>query len=322
MGHATRCADLIQKLQVNNTITIGVTTLTKNYFEQIFPNLQKVHLPSYQIRYSKFFPAWLKVLLQTRKIKKVISAENLAVKALQEEFKFDVIISDNRFGVLNSSCTNYIITHQLNIQTPIFKRLANRINQNYLSKFDHILVPDFEDENKSLAGKLSRSSFNKNKVNYIGPLSHLNLFSVNESSEKIKCLVILSGPEPQRSIFEKLILKTLDSAEPASVLVRGTSSTSAISSKHIKLINEANPGELKKLIQSAELIICRSGYSTLMDLYFLQSKKLILVPTPGQTEQEYLAKYWQKKIGALHLQQHQLKKQLVPAIKTRLHLAR
>lgn len=322
MGHATRCADLIQKLQANNTITIAVTERTQLYFDKVFPNLKKVMLPSYRITYSSFLPVWLKVLLQTRKIKSVIVAESLAVEALQKQHKFDVIISDNRFGVLHPSASNYVITHQLTIQTPIFSKLANRINQNYLNKFEHILVPDFAENGKCLAGKLSRNNFFKNKVTYIGPLSHLNLIPKTESTEKIKCLVILSGPEPQRSIFEKEIIGLLDRPETATVLVRGSSTKNSTATSHIKIINEANNGELKKLIQSAELIICRSGYSTLMDLYFMQHTNLILVPTPGQTEQEYLADFWQKKIGALQLQQHQLKKHLAASIKTRLHLAR
>lgn len=56
--------------------------------------------------------------------------------------------------------------------------------------------------------------------------------------------------------------------------------------------------QLSELIKSANCIICRSGYSTLMDLFVLKKTNLILIPTPAQSEQLYLASYWKKKYGA------------------------
>ena len=321
MGHATRSTELIFRLKENNKVTIGYTTKTKQYFENVFPDLKKVELPSYNIRYSKFLPVWLKILSQSQSIKNVIALENRVIKDLQHEHKFDVIISDSRFGLRHSSTYNIIVAHQLTIKSPVFPNFASKINQNYLTEFDQIWVPDFEKMEESLAGDLSRNKDLESKLNYIGALSHLKFAEPQLLSEKIKVLAIVSGPEPQRSIFEKEICGVLEALKLPSVVVRGSFEKSNADFEFIKVINQASAQELKTLVTSAELIICRSGYSTLMDLFVMQAKNIILVPTPGQTEQVYLADYWQKKFGAKRVLQHQIKSKLLSLLKTHLHPA-
>lgn len=321
MGHATRSTELIFRLKENNQITVGYTAKTKPYFDSVFPDLKKVELPGYNIRYSNYLPVWLKILLQTQNIQKTIALENLVIKALQAEHKFDVIISDSRFGLRHPSTQNIVVAHQLSIKSPVFPNFASKINQNYLAAFDTIWVPDFENFEESLAGDLSHNENLKSKLQYIGPLSHLKFAQAQNVPEKIKCLAILSGPEPQRSIFEKEICAALEVLKLRSTLVRGSFEKSRRDFEFVKVIDQASAQEIKTLINSAEIIICRSGYSTLMDLYAMQAKNVILVPTPGQTEQEYLAEFWQKKFGAKRLLQHQIKSKLLSLLKTHLHPA-
>jgi predicted glycosyltransferase len=62
----------------------------------------------------------------------------------------------------------------------------------------------------------------------------------------------------------------------------------------IKVFNHLPADELRQEIERAEWVISRCGYSTIMDLVALQ-KKALLIPTPAQTEQEYLAAYLHRK---------------------------
>ncbi|MEI8136181.1 MAG: glycosyltransferase, partial [Bacteroidota bacterium] len=144
-------------------------------------------------------------------------------------------------------------------------------------------------------------------VNYIEPQSALKDLEINSlNPEKYDYLFLLSGTEPQRSILEKSLLDKFELSTKKIILVRGSDSKIEINNKNISVINLAFGIQLKNIILSSETIICRSGYSTLMDLHVLNKNKLILIPTPGQTEQEYLASYWEKKFGAKIFKQNNL----------------
>jgi UDP-N-acetylglucosamine:LPS N-acetylglucosamine transferase len=303
LGHVTRSLPIINDLKQNNEIILGVTSETRSLYEQHFPHLEKVLLPSYNIKYSNLFPAWLKVLLQWPHISSVISQEKKILDELIKNKKADTVISDSRFG-LYGSVHSVFITHQLNIQVPFFAKKVNGFYYQMIKKFNECWVLDFEAENEKLAGILSANKCNLNiDIKYIGPKSALMMEADISSAEKTDVLVLLSGPEPQRSIFEDMVRKKLVGSEKNVVLVRGTENERTGSGGKIKTFNILYGSELQALICKADLIICRSGYSTLMDLHFLKKKNILLVPTPGQPEQEYLAKYWQKQFGAQTCQQ-------------------
>ncbi|MBA2613532.1 MAG: glycosyltransferase [Bacteroidetes bacterium] len=300
MGHSTRCMPVIKELVKNNKVIIGVSDLNKFFFEEHFPTLQKINVPSYNIQYSKHLPVWLKVLFQYPKIKKVIAQENKLLEQIIKENNVDLIISDNRFGMYNKNVESIFMTHQLNVKSPFFLGLANKKNKEYIHKFDKVWVPDLENENVRLSGQLSDSKDIKIPVKYIGPQSALKDIELNSTDhEKFDYLILLSGVEPQRSILEEEILKKIKNSKKKIALVRGSKAEFNLINKNITIFDLAYGAELKKLILNADTIICRSGYSTLMDLYTLQKKKMILIPTPGQTEQEYLAYYWKEKFGAV-----------------------
>ena len=112
----------------------------------------------------------------------------------------------------------------------------------------------------------------------------------------IVLLVLLSGPEPQRTSFEQLIIQQLNPLPLTSVLVRGTpgEGPETESKGNLHIFSHLLGEQLLQLMIRAKIVVCRSGYSTIMDLVTV-GKKAILVPTPGQTEQEYLANYLLKK---------------------------
>lgn len=220
-----------------------------------------------------------RVYLERKKVEKIITKNRI-----------DVVISDNRFGFRGTSTLNIIITHQLNIQGPfLLKELANSINQYFIKKFDFCWVPDFSTSNFS--GKLSESTIPNSKI---GPLSRFYKFKKIKKKHCYKYLAIISGPEPQRSLFEKEIINCFIKEDQPCAIISGKVAVSQNKIKNISVFPHLKTREFQKMINNSKLIISRSGYSSLMDYYYLQ-KKISLVPTPGQTEQEYLALFHRKK---------------------------
>lgn len=305
LGHVTRCVPLIKKLSLNNTIILGITPLTQLIFENEFPELKKIHIEPYRISYSKRLPILWVLMLNYWRIKYVIKKENTQLKQIVSENKIDVVISDNRLGLYHSSVESVYITHQLNIQAGIFSKLANSIHQGYMKHYNVVWIPDYENEEQSLAGNLSHASPIKNSK-YIGPLSRLEKNTSKELS--IDYLFLLSGPEPQRTNLENTLIEIANKTTKKIALVRGANQP-----LKTEILNHVTPYDLpdaetlSQLITLADTIICRSGYSTLMDMHELRKTKLILIPTPSQTEQVYLANYWKEKFGAKVITQSQLK---------------
>lgn len=288
----------------NNTIILGITPTTALIFNEEFPELKKINMQPYNITYSKWLPLSLKLFLEARRILGVIKKEHQQLKHIIKEQNIDVVISDNRFGLYHKDVESIYMTHQLNIQAGLFSFLAAKIHRYYINKFNQVWIPDYETEKEALAGNLSRNNRLKN-VTYIGPLSRLAIGT--ESKEEFDYLCLLSGPEPLRSELELLLIEKTRESSLKICLVRGSSEALGNIPQNITVYNLPTAAELGHLIQSSKTIICRSGYSTLMDLHHLQKKNVILIPTPGQYEQEYLAKYWAQKFGARLIRQQKLK---------------
>ena len=173
MGHATRMNPVIRRLMQTNTIILGVTSSNRFYFQEQFPDLEKLDLPSYAIRYSRFLPVWLKLVFDWPRIRRIIQKEQALTEKIVLEKSIDVIISDSRFGLYSTVCNSIIVSHQLQLQTPFKNNLAGKLNKKMLEKFSAIWVPDYEDRRLSLAGDLSLASNYKIPVVYLGPQSAL-----------------------------------------------------------------------------------------------------------------------------------------------------
>lgn len=298
LGHATRCVPIIRNLEKDNKIIIGVTPLTRIIFDEEFPQTQKIDVPAYNIKYASVLPLWLKLLFDSAKISRIIKEEKKLLQKIISENKIDIVISDNRFGLDSKSVKSIFITHQLFLKTPFANKILQNLNEKYILKFDEVWIPDYEDEAKSLSGALSHGKHFHSNVKYIGPQSRL--LKPDQIEKKSDCLFLISGPEPQQSIFKKLLIERAKNY-PGLKFAMVQPEQGATNNKRAanpEIFISPSQKKLSELICQSQKIICRSGYSTLMDLHFLENKQIILVPTPGQTEQEYLAEYWKEKFGA------------------------
>lgn len=290
LGHATRCIPIIKCLLENECkVSIAENGRSLELLKQEFPHLTFHELPSYNITYPSNGFFFLNLLFQLPRILNVIDLERKLMEKLIEENQIDAVISDNRYGCYSEKVTSIFITHQLNIQVPVSlawsKFIVDRVNHHLIKKFKICWVPDFPDSR--LSGKLSQTKNLKPK--FVGVLSRFLYRDIAQQNELIVGLV--SGPEPQREIFEKLLIIEFKKLNRPCLIVRGLPGhvPNEVVDGEITLVAHASALELEGIISEAGIIVSRSGYSTIMDLYTLAKKRVIFIPTPGQTEQEYLA---------------------------------
>ncbi len=288
----------------DNTVILGTTPGTAPVLREEFPELNMIGIEPYRIRYSKSLPLLLKLFSDAPRIAAVIKKEQEQLKALVTEHGIDLIISDNRLGLYHGHVESIYITHQLNIKAGIWSAAASRIHRHYMQKFSKVWVPDYEDRGLCLAGELSKNPGLKH-VEYIGPLSRLE--AQVRPGGQIDYLILLSGIEPQRTLLEEALCGAFRQTQKKVVLVRGSNTPRTMPFPGgMTVIDLADAARLAQLIADAGTIVCRSGYSSLMDLHQLRKKQLVLIPTPGQTEQEYLARHWNTRFGAMVLEQAQV----------------
>jgi len=294
LGHTTRCIPIIQKLifEGKNVVVFcdkGSATIIK----EEFPQLEIVLISGYNIGYSKNPSHFLlKIIGQLPKIYTRIQNEKRVVQNYARAHQVDLIISDNRFGFRNKKIKSVIISHQLLIKTGFswLDSFVQKINYFFINQFDECWIPDIE-EDGGLAGELSHPIKKPTiPIHYLGVLSRFKPLHI---PPKIKLTILLSGPEPQRTILEKIIIDQLSHFNAAIVIVRGLPNQKemlSINQSNITQFNHLNKTALNELICQSEQILARAGYSTIMDLVVL-NKKAILIPTKGQTEQEFLARH-------------------------------
>jgi uncharacterized protein (TIGR00661 family) len=286
LGHATRCIPIIEDYLAKDwEVILASDGAALSLLRKTFPDLESHELPGYNIKYAKDARLINAVLLQLPKIWLRIRDEFLWLKAFTQLEDLDLIISDNRYGIHSKKIHSVIISHQLNIKSPVFEDMLNRYNHKMLNRFDECWVPDIEGLG-NLSGELSNIPLDIPKK-FIGHLS--NLKKAKSDSEDIPLLCILSGPEPQRSILERE-LKPILIDYPGAFLIRGLVNEESMDDEEgLHVRGFADRKQVQELMNRSQLVICRAGYSSLMDLVQMD-KKAILIPTPGQTEQEYLAK--------------------------------
>jgi predicted glycosyltransferase len=173
--------------------------------------------------------------------------------------------------------------------TPVVRKL----HQMVISNYTYCWIPD-EPGTFNLSGNLSHNQILPENARFIGILSRFQreTFSI-EAEKQYDFLFILSGVEPQRTILEEKIISLFqENSSYKAVLVRGISceKESIEQVKQLTIINQVSEKELKLLLETSEVVVCRSGYTSIMELASL-SKRAVLIPTPGQPEQEYLAEY-------------------------------
>jgi UDP-N-acetylglucosamine transferase subunit ALG13 len=309
LGHTTRCIPIIRALiAADCQVFLAGNETQAAILVSEFSDTRFLPLDGYKIKYTRSaFGLQAAMIRQIPKLLRAIRSENAWLQQKIREHQLEAIISDNRYGLHHPEIPSYFITHQLNIKTGWGKWSEKKLrdwNYRFINRFKECWVPDTKG-NDNLAGELSHpDKFPTIPTRYIGPLSRFSLPRSRSVSRSESILILLSGPEPQRSMLERKIINDLVNYDGEATVVRGlpTGTSFIPSSDRLRFYNHLPTAELQKEIENASLVIARSGYSTIMDLATL-GKKSILIPTPGQTEQEYLAKYLAAKKMAICIPQ-------------------
>jgi uncharacterized protein (TIGR00661 family) len=289
LGHATRCIPLIRELiQRHCIVFIAGSGASLELLKKEFPHLTFFTITGYEPHYPSKGSMVLSMASQLPKFYRTISKEHREVEKLIDEYRIEYVISDNRYGCWTKKIPSVFITHQSNILMPQrfgwLSSIVKRMNEEFMRKFSVCWVPDFPDG--GLSGELL--AFGKTNhdiaVEFIGSLSRFKPLA--DCEKKYDVAAVFSGPEPQRTIFEKLVTQQLSVSGLKYFIVRGVPENSEVRNN---IADFMASDELQQLLCESQIVIARSGYSTIMDLAAL-GKKAILIPTPGQTEQEYLAK--------------------------------
>lgn len=304
LGHATRCIPLIKALeQQGHTVVIASSGKQAALLKAEFPLLEHIDLPGYNVRYSHT-KGWLpvKMLSQLPRLQKMINWEHNWLEKTIQANAIDLVISDNRYGLWSSTTPSVMITHQLLVKAPYAwaEGFIQRKLYRYIERFTMCWVPDAEQDG-GLAGILSHPpQLPSIPVAYMGSLCRFDAQAVNSSTQDL-ITVLLSGPEPQRSLLEEKVLQGWPRSLATIRLVRGLPGN-APPLNLPGVVNHLPTQELQALLQQSKLVICRSGYTSLMELMQM-GMKTVLVPTPGQTEQEYLAQRLAEKGYTLYMEQ-------------------
>ncbi len=322
LGHASRCVPIIRfLLQENCKVSVAASGLSLQLLKANFKDeVQFFECPAYQISYpkrKKFFS--LKILSQIPNIQKTILKERQFLNQIIQEEKIDAVISDNRYGMYYSKIPSVILTHQWQILSGMqawIDQLLLKWHEKKLNAFSQVWIVDKADAENNLAGKLSHPKNGKltGKIKYLGHLSQLKSTIIPQQKTALKnILVLLSGPEPMRTqLFEILWQQASQLHSYQFVFIAGSAlSLQQSPQKNITFHTVADAAKVQEEIEKADLVICRSGYSSLMDLKAMQAKAL-LIPTPGQTEQIYLAARLQEqdKFLFVHQEKINLKEQI------------
>ncbi|MBO4370293.1 MAG: hypothetical protein J5808_02895 [Paludibacteraceae bacterium] len=306
LGHASRCIPLIYTLlQRGDEVLLAATGNARSLLAQEFPQCRLVDLaPSFSMRYSQGRSQVWAVIRSLPRLVFCSIREHRDIRRIVRQYQIDEVISDNRFGLWCKDCRSIYITHQLQIPLPRrfewLEPLAAFLHRKVVAQYDVCWVPDYADVCKSLAGRLSHPRQTPANVTYIGPLSR---FEKIEGRQGGGVLLLLSGPEPQRSLFERDLIEKYGHSNQTVRLVRGTKSAPALDKSAtgvIEVVDMPATAELSEWIAAADCIEARSGYSTAMDLHVAGKLPVAhLTPTPGQPEQVYLSQYLKQKFHTL-----------------------
>ncbi len=304
LGHATRCVPLIrQYLAAGDEVVLGGDGESILLLRQTFPDLRVIDLPSLELRYTDnaqqrgFYLRAIPALIRFTIADHYYLRQQLAIE------RFNLVVSDNRFGLFTRQTRCVYMTHQLYVQLPkrlrIFQPLARALHACIYRRYHEVWVPDYADPVNNLAGALAHGHRFDQQAKYISPLSRFRYQESEIGNRKsgYAILAILSGLEPQRTYFEQELVNRFKESNESVLIVRGKiggpMTTTQVGS--VTLIPHMQDRELLPLMQQAKKIIVRSGYSTIMDLAVLGLlSKAEFHPTPGQSEQEYLACYHKK----------------------------
>lgn len=319
LGHAGRMVPVAIKLQqMGHNVFIGSGERHLEFFRKEVPGLNFILFPGFRIRYSSWLPQYIVIFLTTPIFIIKSISEHRKLKKIIKEHSIDVVISDSRLGLWNRKITTALITHMIRIPHPRWLRFlenyGNPMVRMITGKFDLCLIPDLPGD-INISGKLSHNVDLPENARYIGLLSRFKATGTETASSEKKyyCTVILSGPEPQRTILRTKLTEILIRNGKPSVILEGKPSeeTTFHISGNITFISHFATNDFKRLILESGNIVTRSGYTTVMELLSLE-RTALLIPTPGQPEQEYLAEYLSGKGWFKTISQKKLSGEFIP----------
>ena len=312
LGHSTRDIPIIKELlSRGHEVTIGTSGNALALLKKECPECNFILFKDYPAPYSstRFFlpkfvaniPALLKAMANERKKLARILSDN----------KYDLIISDNRMGVYSQEIPSYFITHQLRFSLPNylypFEMMTIPVNSFFHTKFAGIIVPDISPNGNNLSGKLCRSNLDatNHRTYFSGILTSTEKMKVDED---LDFLIIVSGPEPQRTKLEEIILRQVQKLPGEKVVLLGSPQRedNLKMDKQTTVHSYVSTEEKVELMNRARFLISRSGYTTMMEMAELEKKHGLFTPTPGQTEQEYLSRYYARQGWFISRSQYKL----------------
>jgi predicted glycosyltransferase len=311
LGHAARCVPVIRALQELDAVpVIGADKAPLALLRDAFPRVDHVVLPGLDVRYGNGNSQAWALARQLPAMLRQAGREEHMLRRLLPHLGLIATISDQRFGIRAPGVPSVLITHQLHPFSPFGQSLARRINRGYISRFTHCWIPDHA-QPPGLAGALSHGDGLPGNARYIGPLSRFTSAKAPSGGPSWRIVAVISGPEPQRSLLEQAVVNQLQAIEGKHLVVTGKPGTPITDQDNIRTCGHLPTDALHHALMNAQLVVGRTGYSTLMDLEAI-GRGALLVPTPGQPEQEYLGRLHRER--GLHIIQAQQRLDLRAAL--------
>lgn len=286
LGHAARCVPIITALLEHGAVPVlGADRGPLALLRKEFPQLEQVRIPGVDVRYSAGRSQLMSMARQFPAMVRSVQAERALFDRLRPALRLDAVISDQRFGIRSPELPSVLITHQVFPFTPFAQRALRKLNLRHVARFDQCWVMD-EAVAPGLAGELSHGAALPSNARYIGTVSRMSPKGAVPSKRDV--VAVISGPEPQRTLLQERLIEQLRELPGDHLLVLGQPDRhrdERIGSVHV--VSHLNGQELTGAMRGAKLIVSRSGYTTLMDLAAL-GRSALIIPTPGQQEQEYL----------------------------------
>jgi UDP:flavonoid glycosyltransferase YjiC (YdhE family) len=294
LGHCGRMVPLIEKLlQQQNEVVFGGTATQQSFFSQENLQMTFIDFPGYEFDIPTKNWEW-NFLKQLPKLNKTLKKEHFLLDEIVDKWNIDIVISDHRYGLHSSKAHSIFVTHQMTLPASSGKQFINNIHHKKMAKFDDIWTIDNKDN--SLAGELSVPVSDLNN-HYIGSLSRCEL---KKTVNKYKVICIISGPEPHKRIFFELMKDLLAQTNAPVVIISANPEENLdMNLDNVHILSHVNSSKLNELINQSEWVISRSGFTTVMDVLKLE-KKALLIPTPGQGEQEYLGRFHSERSENIH----------------------
>lgn len=298
LGHVSRCVPIIRSLrEMGHAVLFAGNSSQQSFVKNHFPDLIFLDLKGYNVRYSRSKRTLLlKIISQIPGIQQSIRFERKWLASVVKEQDIDAVISDNRYGLYHPDIPCVILTHQLQVLSgsgwPL-DALLRKIHYRYLQRFSECWIVDVPDRDTNLSGMMGHPSVMPAlRTRYIGLLSQFHPEASRPLQKEPEVLILLSGAEPQRQILADQLWKKALTSDHLICFITGSEHSDAPEyvPDHIHFYKRISGELLAKELRQADYVICRSGYSSIMDLIAL-NKRAILIPTPGQTEQEFLAKH-------------------------------